>query len=99
LAKRLHPANYFMPGDDRMGNARQFTIHVMQIGPADAAGTDLDRHGTKSRNRILPLLKLKRRLQDHHVHRIGHSYTRTGSVSGVRRPEFDPPQTPQREAR
>jgi hypothetical protein len=60
-----------MAGNDRIGDIRQFSIDDMQIGPAHAAGADLDAHIAGSGDRIFPRFKPERRAgrcQDHGVH-------------------------------
>ena len=54
-AQRFNPADDFMPGNDRVGDIRQFAVHDMQIGPADAARAYLDADLARPRNRIWPL--------------------------------------------
>ena len=72
-AKRLHPTDHFMAGNDGIIDAGQLAIHDVQIGPAHAADAHPDAHDTGSGRRIVPLLKLKRRTgrrQNHGVHRV-----------------------------
>ena len=72
--KRLDPTDHLVAGNNRIGRIGQFSIDDMQIGPAHAAGTDLDAHIAGPGNRVLlPLLKSERRAgrrQDHGVHLV-----------------------------
>ena len=75
-AKRIHPADHLVAGNDRIGDIRQFSVDDVQIGPAYAAGADLDAHIAGPGRRILPWLKPERRAgrrQDHGVHLSSHS--------------------------
>jgi hypothetical protein len=70
-AKRVDPADHLMARNDRIGDIGQFSVNDMQIGPAHAAGADLDAHVARRGFRIVPPLEPERRTgcrQDHGVH-------------------------------
>ena len=84
--KRVDPADHLMAGHDRIGDVRQFSIDDMQIGPAHAAGADLDAHIAGPGDRIFPRFKPKRRAgrrQDHGVHFVRYPHTTVCSLAGA----------------
>ena len=87
----IHPADHLMAGHDRIGDVRQFSIDDMQIGPAHAAGGDLDAHIAGPGDRIFPRLKPKRRAgrrQDHGVHLVRYPHASVCSLAGATRPRL-----------
>jgi len=95
-AKRVHAADHLMAGNNRIGDFRQFAVDDMQIGAANAAGTDPDAHISGPRRRILPQLKPERRAgrrQDHGVHLVCHPHASACTLSGSSLATFDPRQS------
>jgi hypothetical protein len=80
----IHPTDHLMAGHDRIGDVRQFSIDDMQIGPAHAAGGDIDAHIAGPGDRIFPRLKPKRRTgrrQDHGVHLVRYPHASVCSLA------------------
>src|ERR1700748_3638135 len=55
-SQRVDPPHNLVPGNDRVGDIRQLTIHDVQIGPADATRTHFDTDFARLGYRVWPLL-------------------------------------------
>src|SRR5262249_34025963 len=94
-AKRIHPPDHFVAGNDRIGDIRQLAVDDMQVGPAYAAGADLDARVAGAGFRIVPPLKPERRTgrrQDHGMH-LSVLTQACRILAGMTRATFDPRQS------